>query len=326
MENDRGQPYDWWDDRYTQAISETQSNKINTDIISSPRKIYNYLSKRIAGNEELLKTVSCAVYSLFTLNPSIPSHHLIIGNSGCGKSYVFKVLSEIIPVIHHDCANSSAAAYRGTNRLTSAIEQLVEITHSTCPKGIIVYDEFDKLLEKQGDLGVESEVLRMLDNADVYIGSDTGNSTKNSKVISCENISFFFCGTFAALGKDKRKHEIGFSSTDATISDSPAITKDDILNSTGTFVSNEFLGRLTSITSVENMSPEKIKYILHSENYSPLTHLSEKYGIKLNLTKAATEKLCDLGEAYGLRGITNEITNIINQQIFIDETVKEINI
>lgn len=175
MENNRGQPYDWWDDRYTQAISDNHSNIINTDIISSPRNIYKYLKNRIAGNEELLKVVSCAVYSLFSLTPAIPTHHLVIENSGCGKSYVFKVLSEIVPVIHHDCANSSAAAYRGTNRLTNAIEQLVEITHSTCPKVVIVFDEFDKLLEKQGDLGVESEVLRMLDNADVYIGFDTGN-------------------------------------------------------------------------------------------------------------------------------------------------------
>lgn len=219
IENNRGQPYNWWDDRYTQALSDNHSNIMNIDIISSPRNIYKYLKNRIAGNENLLKVASCAIYSLFTLTPTIPTHHLVIRNSDCGKNYVFKVLSEIVPVIHHDCVNSSAAAYRGTNRLTSAIEQLVKITHSTCPKGIIAFDEFAKLLEKQGNLRVELEVLRKLDNANVYIGSDTGNSSKNSKVISCENISFFFCGTFAALGRDKPKHEIGFANADTTISD-----------------------------------------------------------------------------------------------------------
>lgn len=317
--------YPWYDDRHVTVRPPRPNNYSISNIVSSPRRIYEFLDSKIAGNDELKRTVACAVYSHFILGVT-GLHGLVIGNSGCGKSFIFKVLSELVPVVIADCSNMSPATYKGTCRLTSPLDQLCKKTESYTPKGIVVFDEYDKLLEKQANLSVESEVLVMMTGGDVYIGSENASADKPNMLCSTDGILFFFRGTFAGLKKYKQKGTLGFG-TQQTFSadDEPYVTKDDLLEAKGNLFSNEFLGRISSITSVENMSEEKIRYILKDERYSPVTQLSKKYNIELYLTDDTSERLCVLGKDYGLRGITNEINSLIQKSLFeTDAHIKEL--
>jgi len=320
--------YQWYDDRFKVSINpnlEKERGTPNLDILSSPRRIYDFLDSKVAGNDEMKRTISCAIYSKYALNIA-GGHGLFIGNSGTGKSFIFSVLSKIVPVVEMDSSQMSASSYKGTCRITNGLDLLCEKTNSYSPKGIVVYDEWDKLLEKHGKFGIEGEVLRLMDGGEVFIGPDTPSPFNPNRLCNCKDVTFFFCGTFATLGRDRPKHSLGFVTQEPDTKNKTLITKDDILESRGSLVSSEFLGRLSFIECTEPMTADKIRYVLSSEKYSPIAKLSEKYHIQLNLTDDTSERLCTLGEHYGLRGVTNEITRIINQRIFEDETISSINI
>ena len=113
------------------------------------------------------------------------------------------------------------------------------------------------------------------------------------------------------------KGTLGFGTRQTvSVDDEPYVTKDDLLKAGGSLLSNEFLGRISSITTVENMSEEKIRYILQDKRYSPVSQLAQKYNIQLFLTDDTSERLCVLGKDYGLRGITNEINSLIQKSLF----------
>ena len=91
-------------------------------------------------------------------------------------------------------------------------------------------------------------------------------------------------------------------------------------------LSNEFLGRINEIITLEPMSCEKALQLLSQPHISPIERLSSQYGIHLNVTEEKYAELANMTARFGIRGIYSELTARINDALFEDSNIKELTI
>jgi ATP-dependent protease Clp ATPase subunit len=305
----------WWDDRATINAENTVTNTYDEKLFSTPKSIYAYFDSKIYGCDQYKKKMSVAIWS--AIHRRTKTNFLIIGESGCGKTELARVLKEIYPnTVIYDSSNASPKAFRGNNTLTDCLIGIDETTPA-----FIFIDEFDKCISKGSEVGpmMQSEILKLAEGAQVYVGED-----KNRKLVDTSLINFVFMGTFADLKKE-REVNIGFnSSNDSHFKESP-ITKADIIDSNA--LSNEFLGRINGgIIQLPAMTPERAKAILSDARYSPVKRLEEQYGITISLSIDKIDELANMSTEYGVRGIYSELQEKLCDVLFEDSNASSVSI
>ena len=303
MENNRGQP--WWDDRTTISIDRTETRAYDESIFLTPKSIYSYLDSKIYGCDEYKKKMSVAIWS--ALNRHTKTNFLVIGESGCGKTELARVLSKIYPnVAIFDSSNASPKAFRGNNTLTDC---LLNIDDSK--PAFVFIDEFDKCISKGSEVGsmMEAELLKLTEGAQVYVGEE-----KQRKLVDTSLINFIFMGTFAELKKE-REVNIGFSAVSGAVSKDTPITKDDIIESDA--LSNEFLGRMNGgIIQLPAMTSDTAKAILRDSRYNPISRLEQQYNISITISNERIDELANITPKFGVRGIYSELQEKLCDALF----------
>lgn len=309
--------FPWWDDRNVPPPKpNSRVNSINFDLFRTPKTIYDYFDLNMQGCEEYKRKLSVAIWS--AINKNIRTHYLVIGESGCGKTEVFRVLKQIYPnVVIHDSSNSSPKSYKGNNTLSDAFLNI----NPSLPS-FIVFDEFDKCLSRgnNGDLGymMQTECLKYLEaDEPIYAGGE-----KDPHQVDISKTNLFFVGAFSALKKD-RKSCLGFGSSAVESKDAP-ITFDDIVDS-GT-LTNEFIGRINGIIQLPAMNNERALQIIKDPRYSPAKRLSNLYGVPIIISDEKAIELASSVEKYGMRQVYSKLNEIISESLFEDPDTTTINI
>lgn len=300
--------YQWYDDRFIPPPVNMEN--VDFDLFRTPRSIYFYLNERMEGCEDYLRKMSVMIWG--AINRHVRHHAMIIGESGTGKTMLFRILKEAYPnTVIFDSSACSPQTYKGTSTLSDAFINL----DPTKPC-FICFDEFDKCLAKgdNGDLGfmMQNECLKLLEaDGPIYVGDE-----RNRKMISdISNSNLFFAGAFSALKKD-RKSCIGFGASATTSKDSP-ITKDDVIENG--ILTNEFVGRLNGgIIQLPPMTNERALRMLEDPRYSPAECLAKEYGISISLSHDKAVELANGTERYGMRQIYSTLTEIISESLFED--------
>ena len=119
------------------------------------------------------------------------SNILLLGPTGCGKTYIVKTLAQLldVPLAIADATSLTEAGYIGDDiesvisKLLAAADNDVEKTE----KGIVFIDEIDKIAKKKNvnsrDVSGESVqqgLLKLLEGADVEV--PVGANSKNAMV------------------------------------------------------------------------------------------------------------------------------------------------
>lgn len=298
-DNNRGHP--WWDDRV--ELTKTTDMSFDESIFTTPKSIYNYFDSRIYGCEEYKKKMSVAIWS--SIHRDIKSNFLVIGESGCGKTELARVLKEVYPnTAIFDASNASPKAFKGNNSLSDCL-----LSVDTTQKPWVFIDEFDKCILKGSNVGsmMADEVLKLAEGASIYVGDD-----KQRKLVDTSRVNFVFLGSFSEL-KKRRSANIGFCVSVNSVSKDFPITKTDILDS----LSNEFLGRMNGgIIQLPSMTPNAAKEILKDERYSPVTRLEKQYGISISIHPNHIEELASMTPEYGVRGIYSALQERICNALF----------
>lgn len=258
--------------------------------IPAPHKIKASLDEYVVGQEQAKKIMSVAVYNHYKRIMSDmtdgveieKSNMLMIGPTGCGKTYLVKTLAKLldVPLAITDATSLTEAGYIGDD-IESVVSKLLAAADNDVEKaehGIIFIDEIDKIAKKkntnQRDVSGESVqqgMLKLLEGAEVEV--PVGASSKNAMVpmttVDTKNILFICGGAFPGLEeiiKERLNKEssIGFR---ADLKDKydkeenllQKVTVEDVRNFG---MIPEFIGRLPVLFSLEALTEEMLVRIL----------------------------------------------------------------
>lgn len=234
---------------------EQSSGRFDVSALPAPHKIKAALDEYVIGQEYAKKVISVAVYNHYkrvrtntNTKDAIEiekSNMLMIGPTGCGKTYLVRTLSKLldVPLAIADATALTEAGYIGDD-VESVLSKLLAAAGNSVKKaerGIVFIDEIDKIAKKQNtnqrDVSGESVqqgLLKILEGAEVEvpIGATSKNAMVPMTTINTQNILFICGGAFPGLEDIIRKRltktsSIGFQSQlkDAFDDDPDILTK-----------------------------------------------------------------------------------------------------
>ena len=306
---------------------EVFSNKETSHLIT-PIQIKEYLDQYVIGQEETKKTIAVAVYNHFKRvnkqsekdsknDPKIQkSNVLLVGPSGTGKTLIAQTIAELldVPFAIADATSLTEAGYVGDD-VESILLKLIQNANGDvkkAEKGIIYIDEIDKIRangrnktttkDVSGE-GVQNALLKIIEGtiAEVPKSSNRKIPFEECYQINTKDILFICGGAFRGIEeyiheRTDKKTKIGFGGyvdnkkekeRDCLAEISPVD-----LNKYG--MTNEFLGRMPIITTLEKLDENALIRILTEPKDSLVaqyTHLFAIDGITLKFEKPALEEI-----------------------------------
>ena len=327
---------------------------INNKDIPEPHKLKAMLDEYVVGQEHAKRIVSVGVYNhykrvasqgmkkeqfdddLFDIEIE-KSNMLMIGPTGCGKTYLVKTLAKLldVPLAIADATSLTEAGYIGDD-IESVVGKLLAAADNDVEKaeiGIIYIDEIDKLAKKKDthtrDINGESVqqgMLKLLEGADIEVpvGSNSKNAMVPLETINTSNILFICGGAFPELDEIikqrlRKQTSIGFN---AELKDQFDKRK-DILSLVKTedikkygFIP-EFIGRLPIVYTMEGLTKEMLVNILKEpknaliKQYKKLFALDE---VKLEFDDEALELIAE--KAYEKDTGARALRSIVEEYMF----------
>ena len=330
--------------------------------IPAPHKIKATLDEYVIGQEYAKKVMSVAVYNHYkrvatdTMDEIAieKSNMLMIGPTGCGKTYLVKTLAKLldVPLAIADATSLTEAGYIGDD-IESVVSKLLAAADNDVEKaehGIIFIDEIDKIAKKkntnQRDVSgeaVQQGMLKLLEGADVEvpIGANSKNAMVPLTTVNTRNILFICGGAFPDLEniiKERlnKQASIGFyADLKDKYDDDPHILEKVTVEDLRSFgMIPEFIGRLPVIFTLKGLTKESLVKILKEpknaiiRQYQKLLAMDE---VELSFDDEALEAIAELAlekktGARALRAIIEEFMLDIMYEIPKDDSIGQVTI
>ena len=317
----------------------------------TPKEMVAYLDKHIVGQDEAKRTLAVAVANHYRRinctegDAMIPKSNILLqGSTGCGKTYILKMLAELLEVPFYiaDASLITEASYKGNNveTIISGLYQAADQNVEKTQKGIIYLDEFDKLSSRYGHTsqnasvgaGVQRQMLKMIEGCVMEIPKSGSRKGGESVSIHTENILFICGGAFVGIKEEKKaSHTIGFYPQSKSQVEKITMTKkpcpDDFINFG---IIPEMVGRLPIIVSLNDLTETDLTNILQNTEKSLIKQycslLKNTYDVELVFQDSAIAQIAH--QAYirktGARGLNGIVENIMQEILFeipSDETI-----
>lgn len=309
----------------------------------TPKQIYKYLDAYVSGQEDVKKEVSLlgSVYLRNLEDANIndtkyaPTTCLIGGSTGTGKTYIVKLLSQImkIPFYEIDVNKLTPSGYKGDNLgditkdiCSSLASEARHVTKKYIPF-ILFIDEVDKLLAASEDVAqfrksVQSEMLKIIENGIQY---DTSFQPAFSRPL------IIFAGSFMSVRGQNEKDltkttTIGIGKDLFFKEKIPKLTAAKLIEYG---IMPELSGRLMTVTETEDLTREMYLDILLTKKDNALSSMlktAENLGVEVSKEKqqAIVDKVIEIATSTrtGARGLTTLIWNEIKELIWDDQQDK----
>lgn len=359
LQGDGGIPFR---QRVKKKKKKTDAPVLDIKNIPPPHKIKAQLDEYIIGQEHAKKVISVAVYNHYkrvatgTMDEIEieKSNMLMIGPTGCGKTYLVKTLARLldVPLAITDATSLTEAGYIGDD-IESVVSKLLAVSDNDierAERGIIFIDEIDKIAKKKNvnsrDVSGESVqqgLLKLLEGAEVEVpvGANSKNAMVPLTTVNTRNILFICGGAFPDLAEIikqrlNKQTSIGYNAElkDKFDKDKNILSKVNIEDLKKFGMIPEFLGRLPILYTLQSLDKEMYVRILKEpknailKQYQKLLELDE---VKLEFNDGALEAIAekamkkDIG-ARALRAIIEEFMLDIMYEIPKDDNIGRVTI
>lgn len=344
-------------DDYEVDITEELKN------IPKPAEIHGFLNEYIIGQDLAKKALSVAIYNHYKRICSAKadndielqkSNILLIGPTGCGKTFLAQTLAKMlnVPFAIADATSLTEAGYVGEDvenillKLIQAADYDIELAE----KGIIYIDEVDKLSRKSENPsitrdvsgeGVQQTLLKILEGTVASVPPTGGRKHPHQEFIQIDttNILFICGGAFEGIDKiiESRVNTktLGFGASVESRKDKnrgdilKQLEPEDLLKFG---MIPELIGRLPVVTTLDSLGVDALSSIL-TEPKNALTKqykaLLEMDDVQLEFEDSAISAIAKLAAerktgARGLRTILEDIMLNIMYDIPSDPTIEKV--
>ena len=344
------------------AKGEKKEPPIDINKVLPPHKIKEKLDEYVIGQEQAKKAISVAVYNHYKRivrqqeNEDVEiekSNMLMIGPTGCGKTYLVKTLAKIldVPLAIADATSLTEAGYIGDD-IESVVSKLLAAADNDVDRaevGIIFIDEIDKLARKRNTTtrdingeAVQQGLLKVLEGSDVEVpvGANSKNAMVPLTTVNTKNILFICGGAFPELDEIIKQRlntesSIGFK---ADLKDKydkqdvlEKVTVEDIRNFG---MIPEFIGRLPILFTLKELDRDMMVQVLKEpknailKQYQKLLELDE---VDLEFDEGAMQAIAEKAlekktGARALRAVLEEYMLDIMYEIPKDDNIGKVTI
>ena len=349
-------------EKETEKKEEEQQRPLTIRDIPAPHRIKAMLDEYVVGQDQAKKIMSVGVYNHYKRILSDDkdgieiekSNMLMIGPTGCGKTYLVRTLAKVldVPLAITDATSLTEAGYIGDD-IESVVSKLLAAADNDVERaehGIIFIDEIDKIAKKAStnhrDVSGESVqqgMLKLLEGSliEVPVGASSKSAMVPMATVDTRNILFICGGAFPDLEqiiKERLNKEasIGFKADlkDKYDGQENLLRQVEVEDVRKFGMIPEFLGRLPIIFTLDELTEEMmVEIMLQPKNailkqYQKLLAMDEvelcfDQDALLVIAKRAKEK--NVG-ARALRSIIEEVMLDIMYEIPKDDNIGRVTI
>src|ERR1700739_315403 len=341
------------------------ADDIKPDELPNPAEIKDFLEGYVIGQDTAKRTLAVAVYNHYKRiqagekgrdSRSEPveltkSNILMLGPTGCGKTYLAQTLAKMlnVPFAIADATALTEAGYVGEDveNILLKLIQAADYDVKKAETGIIYIDEDDKIARKADNPsitrdvsgeGVQQALLKILEGTTASVPPQGGRKHPHQEFLSIDttNVLFICGGAFANLDKVIERrigHQgIGFSA---------AIQSKD-QRDTGEIFEHclpedliqyglipEFIGRLPVMSAIHQLSRDELMEIL-TEARNALVKQFQRFfqfdGIELVFADEALNSIADkaLERETGARGLRSIIEEVLLEVQFALASARDV--